>query len=145
VAKLVGKDSSTIKNMVRLLKLPEAIQQDIREARITAGHGKALLSLEDKPELMMQARNDVLSKGLTVRETENLTKKLNRHSKKKPNREREERIAYFESLGRSISDSLNGIKVSIASSSKDTKIIMHCNDKESIEFLLKKLNISVMS
>jgi ParB family chromosome partitioning protein len=145
VAKLAGKDSSTIKNSIRLLKLPDAVKQDIREARLTAGHGKALLSLEDKPELLLQARNEILSRAYTVRETENYVKKLSRQTKKKSNRDKEETVAYYESLSRAISESLSGIKVNIIHQKKDTRVIIHCQNKENIELFLKKLDVTVQS
>jgi ParB family chromosome partitioning protein len=145
VAKLVGKDSSTIKNTVRLLKLPDAVRQDIQEARLTAGHGKALLSLEEHPELLMQARNEILSRALTVREAESYVKKISRQGRRKPSREREEKAAYYESLSKAISDSLNGLRVSIIHQNKNKKIVIHYKDQENIEMFLKKLDVKINS
>jgi ParB family chromosome partitioning protein len=145
IAKLVGKDSSTIKNTVRLLKLPEAVRQDIQELRLTAGHGKALLSLEDQPDLLMQARNKVLAEDMTVRSTENYVKKISKQGKKKTSRDKEEKIAYYESLSQAISDSLNGLKVNIINQNKNKKIIIHYRDQENIEMFLKKLDVTINS
>jgi ParB family chromosome partitioning protein len=71
IAKVLGKDRSTIANTIRLLGLPKKIQDYISKNTITAGHAKAILSL---PAEMDQLRvcNLVVKKGLSVRETESL-------------------------------------------------------------------------
>ena len=75
MAKRVGKDRSTVANSLRLLKLPSEIKNDILEDRLTMGHARALLALETH-ELMEQAREEVLRRNLSVRETENLVKRM---------------------------------------------------------------------
>ncbi len=75
VAQKVGKDRSTIANALRLLKLPEDLQEDVLTGRISAGHARALLSLEN-PALMRRVRQEILAKGLSVRQTEALVKAL---------------------------------------------------------------------
>ena len=75
MARRVGKDRSTVANSLRLLKLPAEIKNDILEERLTMGHARALLALETE-ELMEQARQEVLRRNLSVRETENLVKRM---------------------------------------------------------------------
>ena len=75
VAKRVGKNRTTVTNSLRLLKLPEEIQHDIVEERLTMGHARALLALES-PELVEKARQEILHKQLSVRATEELIRKL---------------------------------------------------------------------
>lgn len=72
-AQKVGKDRSTVTNALRLLHLPREIQDDMMDNRLTMGHGRALLSLEDK-RLMLRARDIVIKKELNVRQTEQLCK-----------------------------------------------------------------------
>jgi ParB family chromosome partitioning protein len=72
-ASRVGKDRSTVANALRLLQLPRMIQDDIMDSRLTMGHGRAILSLEDQ-KLMRRARDMVVKKGLSVRQTEQLCK-----------------------------------------------------------------------
>ena len=67
----VGKDRSTITNTIRLLKLPEVIQKDLIEKKITSGHARALLSL-DSPEQQIKTVKLIKSGDLTVRKTEKL-------------------------------------------------------------------------
>ena len=75
LAKRVGKDRSTVANALRLLKLPEEIQRDVVTEKLSMGHARALLALES-PELLSQAREEILKKQLTVRATEALVKRL---------------------------------------------------------------------
>jgi ParB family chromosome partitioning protein len=75
LAKRVGKERSTVANSLRLLKLPAEIKQDIVEERLTMGHGRSLLPLVDSP-FMKQARDEVVKRGLSVRETESLVRRL---------------------------------------------------------------------
>ena len=75
VAKRVGKNRTTVTNSLRLLKLPDDVQKDIVEERMSMGHARALLSLEN-PELIEKARREVLHRQLSVRATEELVRKL---------------------------------------------------------------------
>ena len=84
----VGKDRSTIANTIRLLKLPEDIQKDLIEKKITSGHARALVSLES-PEQQIKTAKLIKKSDLTVRKTENLIKNIKkdrtRDNKKYPN------------------------------------------------------------
>jgi ParB family chromosome partitioning protein len=68
-----GKDRSTIANSVRLLKLPSEIQDALVQKTISAGHARALLSL-DSMEEQVSAMKDIVKKRLNVRQTENAVK-----------------------------------------------------------------------
>jgi ParB family chromosome partitioning protein len=65
----VGKQRSTITNFLRLLKLPPRVQQAVRQDEISMGHARALLSLDDISKQLM-VLGEIISKGLSVRETE---------------------------------------------------------------------------
>lgn len=71
IAQVLGKDRSTVANTLRLLALPKQIQEFIMSESITAGHGKALLSLPTERE-QLRVAGIVIRKELSVRETENL-------------------------------------------------------------------------
>ncbi|MCX5696856.1 MAG: ParB/RepB/Spo0J family partition protein [Candidatus Omnitrophica bacterium] len=73
VSEVLGKSSVTISNTLRLLKLPQEVQEEIRNNRITYGHGRVLLEISD-PNLQRKLAQEVISKGLSVRELENLVK-----------------------------------------------------------------------
>ena len=66
VAKRVGKERSTVANALRLLRLPESVQNDVIAGRLSMGHARALLSLEGE-ERIMQVRSRVVAGGLSVR------------------------------------------------------------------------------
>ena len=75
VAKRVGKSRSAVTNSLRLLRLPESIREDVLEQKLTMGHARCLLSL-DSDEDMVEARDQVVKKKLSVRATESLVKKI---------------------------------------------------------------------
>ncbi len=85
----VGKDRVSIANHLRLLKLPEQIIDDLRSARLSFGHGRALLALSD-PLKRIELRNAIIEKHLSVRETERLISELLSDSggKRKPKSEK---------------------------------------------------------
>ena len=69
VAEIVGKDRSTVANMLRLLNLPVAIRIMLRDGQLTVGHARALLAISNEREMLELARETV-AKGLTVRDVE---------------------------------------------------------------------------
>ncbi len=75
-AKRVGKQRSTIANLLRLLKLPESIQKDISRGILSEGHGRVLVRLVEEPLKMIEARDAITRNGLTVRQAEKLIKKI---------------------------------------------------------------------
>jgi ParB family chromosome partitioning protein len=75
IAVSVGKDRSTVANFMRLLKLPEEVRAELAAGTLSMGHARALLGLGDAAEQRHAAR-EVISRGLSVRDTESLVKKL---------------------------------------------------------------------
>jgi ParB family chromosome partitioning protein len=74
IAGAVGKDRSTVANTLRLLRLPEELQHEIGGARLSMGHARALLGIDD-PAAQLRLGREVISRGLSVRETEALVKR----------------------------------------------------------------------
>ena len=77
LAERVGKSRNIIATALRLLHLPGEIQREIGNGRITAGHGRALLTTDD-PKIQRAVANSVIDYGLSVRETEKAVKRLSR-------------------------------------------------------------------
>lgn len=75
VARRVGRERPTVANALRLLRLPAAIQQDVVTGLLTMGHARALLAL-DSATRIKDARDQVVKKQFSVRQTEALVKKL---------------------------------------------------------------------
>ncbi len=73
VARRVGKERSTVANAVRLLRLPAAVQKDVVAGKLSMGHARALLALENEKQ-MLQLQSRITANGLSVRETEALVK-----------------------------------------------------------------------
>ncbi len=71
VAKRVGKERSSVTNSLRLLTLPETVQHELVSGRLSYGHAKVLLSIKD-PALIQQTAQQVIQRGLSVRQTEEL-------------------------------------------------------------------------
>jgi ParB family chromosome partitioning protein len=75
IAAAVGKDRSTVTNVLRLLKLPEEVRADLASGALAMGHARAILGLTD-PAAQRHAAREVIARGLSVRDTEALVKKL---------------------------------------------------------------------
>lgn len=80
LATRVGKERSTVANFLRLLKLPDYIRQDIWAESLSMGHARMLAGIENQ-EKQRLVRDTIIKKGLSVRETEALVRKLKRASK----------------------------------------------------------------
>jgi ParB family chromosome partitioning protein len=78
----VGKNRTTVSNYLRLLKLPPVIQASIRDGRISMGHARALISVEEQ-EKQLFIHQEILEKGLSVRKVEDLVRSIH-HVEVKP-------------------------------------------------------------
>lgn len=77
LSEALGKSRSYIANLVRLLQLPDEVQTYLREGKLSAGHARALITSDDPSALARR----VIQQGLSVRETERLTKQPKSHQK----------------------------------------------------------------
>jgi ParB family transcriptional regulator, chromosome partitioning protein len=75
IAAAVGKDRSSVANFMRLLKLPEEVRADLAAGTLSMGHARTLLSLPDEA-VQRHAAREVISRSLSVRDTEALVKRL---------------------------------------------------------------------
>jgi ParB family chromosome partitioning protein len=82
VAERVGKNRSTVTNMLRLLNLPAFVQAGLRDQKISMGHARALLSIDDEDD-QEEVYNKIIDKGYSVRKTEKVIRKLNEDQQKK--------------------------------------------------------------
>ena len=97
----VGKDRSSVANCLRLLKLPELIQDDLRAGRLTMGHARALLSL-DSPAEQLKLRSEILAHSWSVRTTEAGVQRKQRHGARRAGRRSAELTALEDSLRESL-------------------------------------------
>lgn len=78
----IGKNRATIANFLRLLKLPAEIQLGLRDKALDMGHARALLSI-DKASIQLKFYNEILKKGLSVRQVEQMVKDYNQNEQAK--------------------------------------------------------------
>lgn len=78
----VGKNRTTITNYLRLLKLPAEVQLDIRDDKISMGHARALITLDDTEQQLFITKQ-IVEKGLSVREVEKMVRIINNPEEKK--------------------------------------------------------------
>jgi ParB family chromosome partitioning protein len=76
IATRTGKDRASIANFIRLLKLPEALQEALENGLLSFGHGKVLLGLVGFPQQLQDAAREAIQKQLSVRQTEELAGRL---------------------------------------------------------------------
>ena len=135
LAKRLGKDRSTITNLLRLLKLPDFIQKDVIDGRLSMGHARVLVGLESLDE-QKALRDMVIKKGLSVRQSEALAKrrKAPARSKSRAN----ELNYYFDSLAENLKRSL-GTKVDIKRRGKQGNIVIYFYSDDELDRLLELL------
>lgn len=94
----IGKSRSYITNTLRLLNLPEKIQEYILDSKLSMGHGRALITLEKDKALEIAKR--CIDENLSVREVENIIKgmELSKAKKNKPKVEKPQEYVYVEGL-----------------------------------------------
>jgi len=140
VAKRVGRERSTVTNMLRLLKLPDLVRQDVIAAKLSMGHARSLLGLEDEEDIL-EARQQVMGRRLSVRECEALVKKIKSFGKA-PRQEKPapapdpQLLALGERLQRAL-----GTQVRVQAKGKGGRIEITYFSAEDLERLLEILSV----
>ena len=139
LSKEVGKSRSAIANMLRLTDLPDEVLELLREGKISSGHARALLSLEED-EQMTSLANRIVNEDLSVRRVEEIVKKILVQKdldqlKETPNESLQRRV-YIRDLERRAMDVL-GRRVKINQTEKKKTVeLTFDNDKDLEEVLL---------
>lgn len=110
-SKRVGRSRPAVANSLRLLNLPEPVQEMTRMGRISAGHARALLAFEDTDKLIETARM-VATQDISVREVERLSKKAVQEPSKRVKKE-ERRASYYTEVELALTETL-GRKVKVS-------------------------------
>ena len=133
----VGKSRSAVANFLRLRQLPDQIKDSIVEGALSMGHARALLGAETSAQ-QLTAWRAVVSRKLSVRETENLIRRL-KSEKKKPavSRDRSEQI-YLNGLAEDLSRHL-GTKILIKKDGKKGKVEIEFYSNDDLERLIERL------
>jgi ParB family chromosome partitioning protein len=139
LSKRIGKDRSTITNILRLLKLPSEVRNQLLQNRITSGHARAILSLEDK-EKQKELCALIIKKDLSVREAEAIAKRWSEKPQKTvaPVRRRGDLESQLSSLQDSLRKYL-GTKVQITQKDKKGKIEIEYYSHEDLERIVETI------
>jgi ParB family transcriptional regulator, chromosome partitioning protein len=126
LAKKIGVDRSSITNYVRLLKLPDWIRNLMSEGKLSQGHGRALLSLQNEKDRKRFVEK-VLNEGASVRDLERAARKKNRPEK-----------SQFEDAVETLTEVL-GTKVNITFKKQKGKIIIEFYSREDLERIVESI------
>ena len=134
----IGKKRATIANFLRLLKLPAEVQLGLRDKTVDMGHARALLSVE-KPTQQLRLYNEILKKGLSVRQVEQRAKEINEESANgdAPNPGKEKsRSSEFDVLKKHLSKSF-GVPVNMSCSANGKgKITFQFSNEAELERII---------
>ncbi len=140
VAKRVGKDRSTVANSLRLLRLPDKVRDDLGQGRLSMGHARALLALEEEDDIL-EARDQVLTRKLSVRDTEALVKKIKKFGSQPRTKGKKAADPEITHLADRLKQAL-GTQVKIQSKGKGGKIEITFFSPQELERLLEVLGVS---
>lgn len=138
IAVKVGLNRVTISNKMRLLKLPDPVKEVVMNETISEGHARALLGIKDD-ESLIAATDIVVKRGLSVRQTESLVRKINygKSAKYKTiQTDYPDLLRYGEMLTQKI-----GYSTTVRRLSKGGRVIIRFLSKSELEGLLKKLGL----
>ena len=134
VAKAIGKSRPAIANSLRLLALPQQVVDLIREGKLSAGHGRALLALEEESAIL-EAAQTAVKKHWTVREIEKMAQSSHKKTKVSTGPDKDH---YYTELELALSQVL-GRQVTITSKGKNRTLSIAFFDKEDLSALASRL------
>ena len=135
-ARRVSKSRPAVANTMRLLSLPQEVQWLIEQGNLSAGHGRALLSLSDA-EAQIAFAEEIMEKKYSVREAEERIRQMLREGIPQETKSNPTRI-YFKEAERQLTAGL-GRRVTISQGKKKGKIALEYYDREDLEDLMKAL------
>jgi ParB family chromosome partitioning protein len=133
VAKAVGKSRSHVANMMRLTKLPNDVQEHISSGKLSAGHARALIGLDDPS----QAAVRVIDESLSVRQTEALAHEAGVPSRK-PRADKTKSDPNMLALEKRLSDAL-GLKVSVDHKDPGGTVHIHYRSLEQFDEIVRRI------
>ena len=136
VSEAIGKSRPAIANALRLLGLSEKVRNYLIEGKLSAGHGRAIASLQN-PVLQKEVADKVIAQGLSVRKTENMVSTLQKEPKK-PKAEQKFGIDYAAEESQNLTKALSR-KCKIVQGRKAGKIELEYYNDDDREMLLKNL------
>ena len=137
VAQKVGKDRATVANFIRLLKLPDAIQESLAKNEISMGHARAIMGLSSRSE-QIKLWKKTAAKGWSVRKVEEEVRHFIEAAEKSPNAKVSKRLPFYGEAEDRIR-SLIGTQVRIVSAGKGGKIEIQFFSEDDLDRILELL------
>ena len=131
IAKRLGKAHSTISNLTRLLQLPDAAREALREGRISEGHARAILALKSQPERQDELLRCILDNKWSVREAEQFVTDTKKNTSARPKGQDNDTLA---KLSRKI-----GTKVQLKRKKRGGQIIIPFNSEQELKKIIDKI------
>jgi len=138
VGKKVGKSREYVSNTLRLLSLPDDIQQALQEKKISEGHTRPLMMLSDRPEQQQTLFKEIMYKKMSVRESEKIARKI---AHEKVRKEHLKQDPELRTLEQQFSEKL-GTRVSIEKGNVGGKLVIDYFSRDDLEELLHALQDS---
>lgn len=138
VSKSVGKSRPVVANALRLLNLPEEVLEYVRDGRLSSGHARSILALENEEDMIALAK-EAAEKGFTVRMLEKLVKKMTQKKNKEPESAKADFIAkdkYYTEMKLALTSAL-GRKVEIEKGKKKAKLVIEFYGEEDLAELIQ--------
>lgn len=142
IAKKVGKSRPAVANVLRLLNLPALIQRGVIEGRISEGHARALLSLENNAEAQTQVYEWIIAENATVRDAENRVREI-KNLPIKPYIRQASHGKQSDPQIKEIEDTLRqrlGTKVRLQRTGQSGKIMIEFYSQEELSEIIKRLS-----
>jgi ParB family chromosome partitioning protein len=135
VAEAVGRDRATVANMLRLLTLPQEIQDGVRDGAVTMGHARALLSIADRAK-QLELFKQVKAQQLSVRQIEALAGSWVGPKRRRAKRNDPQMKGLEDELRRAL-----GTKVTLSARKKGGRIVVEYFSQEDLSRLLKVFGV----
>lgn len=139
VSRTVGKSRPTVTNALRLLNLPQEVQNLVADGKLSAGHARTLLSFPT-PEEICAAAKLVVAQGISVRELEKMAKKANEQKQLKLKDRVKRRVRYFDEVELALNEHL-GRKVQVQGNKTKGKLEIEFYGEEDLQNLIHSLNL----
>jgi ParB family chromosome partitioning protein len=138
VAERVGKNRTTVTNMLRLLQLPDFIQAALRDERISTGHARSLINVKSEDD-QKKILSEIEKKSLSVRQTEELVKSYAKKSEQKKKLPENKENPFLNDLTKQLRNKLS-TKVNIKQKAKGGEIRIEYYSNDDLERLMQLFN-----
>jgi ParB family chromosome partitioning protein len=137
ISKIVGKDRATITNALRLLKLPESVQSLLESKQISAGHARAILSIDEGSQ--EKFANEIVAKQYSVRQAEEEATKYGTPREGKPKPTRVYERAYLKEITTKLKENIGSFVKIKEKGNSAGEIVIKFKSQEELETIVKNL------